>query len=91
MKHMVYSLSFRMKEWFVLSCLLWMMSPDLTTSPSSPKVSLIEPWVTEKLQVYEIAGDCQFCCVFVGGQQSAGTVGRLDADSISFQLDMDFM
>lgn len=51
MNIMVYSLAFRRKERFVFSCFLWMMSPDLTTSRSSPKVSLIEPRVAEKLQV----------------------------------------
>lgn len=34
---------------------------------------------------------CQFCGVFVGGQQSAGTGERLHADSISFQWHMELM
>lgn len=59
------------------------MSPDFTTSPSSPKVSLIEPRVAETLQVYEIAGDflVLWCLCW---STTARRGGKLDADSLSF-------
>lgn len=83
MNLVVSSLVFRLKDWFVFSSFLWMMPPDLTARPSAPVVSLIE---SRGCKSVRLEGTCQFCGVFVGEQQSAGTGGRLGADSISLHV-----
>lgn len=61
---------------------LGVMSPELHTSPSSPQVSVCQfKPPAEKFQVNEttLVKHCQFCRAF-GGQESAETGGRAEAD-----------
>lgn len=64
---------------------------------TSPPACHLERWVSpnRKLQksckCLKLQETCWFCGVFVGGQQYSGEGGRLEADSISFQLGMDLM